>query len=100
TSEQPLIRQLSTSDEYEVVTSNGKVQKYKNTNRLVRNSNWTIQISKTGYIKEAGDCLVMKTQMDGRPVAVVLLNSQGRLTRFADAIRVRHLVQSDYPTLL
>lgn len=100
TSEQPLIRQLSTSDEYEVVTSNGKTQKYKNTNRLVRNSNWAIQISKTGYIKESGDCLVMKTQMDGRPVAVVLLNSQGRLTRFADAVRVRHLVQSDYPTLL
>lgn len=100
TSAQPLISQLSTSDDYEVVTSNGRTQKYKNTNRLIRNNNWKIQISKTGYIKESGDCLVMKTQMDGRPVAVVLLNSQGRLTRFADAVRVRHLVQSDYPTLL
>jgi len=98
--QQPLIREYTTSDKYEIVTSNGREQRYRNTNRLIRNSNWNIQISKTGYIREAGDCLVMMTEMDQRPVAVVLLNADGGLTRFADAVRVRHMVQQDYPTLL
>ncbi len=98
--QQPLIREFTTSDKYEIVTSNGREQRYRNTNRLIRNSNWNILISKTGYIREAGDCLVMMTEMDHRPVAVVLLNADGGLTRFADAVRVRHMVQQDYPTLL
>ncbi len=98
--QQPLIREYTTSDKYEIVTSNGREQRYRNTNRLIRNNNWKIQISKTGYIREAGDCLVMMTEMDHRPVAVVLLNADGGLTRFADAVRVRHMVQEDYPTLL
>nr|WP_226816358.1 D-alanyl-D-alanine endopeptidase [Advenella sp. FME57] len=98
--QQPLIREYTTSDKYEIVTSNGREQRYRNTNRLIRNSNWNIQISKTGFIREAGDCLVMMTEMDHRPVAVVLLNADGGLTRFADAVRVRHMVQQDYPTLL
>ncbi|MGX9936688.1 D-alanyl-D-alanine endopeptidase [Advenella kashmirensis] len=98
--QQPLIREYTTSDKYEIVTSNGREQRYRNTNRLIRNSNWNIHISKTGYIREAGDCLVMMTEMDNRPVAVVLLNADGGLTRFADAVRVRHMVQQDYPTLL
>lgn len=98
--QQPLIREYTTSDKYEIVTSNGREQRYRNTNRLIRNSNWNIHISKTGYIREAGDCLVMMTEMDRRPVAVVLLNADGGLTRFADAVRVRHMVQQDYPTLL
>ncbi|MGH8841252.1 MAG: D-alanyl-D-alanine endopeptidase [Advenella sp.] len=98
--QQPLIREYTTSDKYQIVTSNGREQRYRNTNRLIRNSNWNIHISKTGYIREAGDCLVMMTEMDNRPVAVVLLNADGGLTRFADAVRVRHMVQQDYPTLL
>ncbi|HBP30182.1 MAG TPA: D-alanyl-D-alanine endopeptidase [Advenella kashmirensis] len=98
--QQPLIREYTTSDKYEIVTSNGREQRYRNSNRLIRNSNWNIQISKTGFIREAGDCLVMMTEMDHRPVAVVLLNADGGLTRFADAVRVRHMVQQDYPTLL
>ncbi|WP_050981715.1 D-alanyl-D-alanine endopeptidase [Advenella kashmirensis] len=98
--QQPLIREYTTSDKYQIVTSNGREQRYRNTNRLIRNSDWNIHISKTGYIREAGDCLVMMTEMDRRPVAVVLLNADGGLTRFADAVRVRHMVQQDYPTLL
>ncbi|WP_028358227.1 D-alanyl-D-alanine endopeptidase [Brackiella oedipodis] len=98
-SKEPLIHQYTTSDGYDILTSNGKRQNYKNSNRLVRNPDWKIQISKTGYIKEAGECLVMITQFDKQPVAVVLLNAQGHLTRFADAVRVRHIVQNDYPSL-
>ena len=93
------IKRFSTSDDYSVVTSNGRTQKYRNTNRLIRNNDWKIQISKTGYIRESGQSLVMITEFERRPVAVVLLNADGRLTRFADAVRVRHVVQNDYPSL-
>lgn len=98
-SNEPLINQFSTSDDYQVTTSNGRLQKYRNTNRLIRNNDWDIDISKTGYIREAGDCLVMITEIEGQNMAVVLLNAQGRVTRFSDAVRVRHLVQNDYPSL-
>lgn len=98
-SNEPLIHQFSTSDDHQLYTSNGRQQKYRNTNRLVRNNDWKIDISKTGYIREAGDCLVMITKIEGQNMAVVLLNAQGRVTRFSDAVRVRHLVQNDYPAL-
>lgn len=94
-----LIKRFSTSDDYSVVTSNGRTEKYRNTNRLIRNNDWSIHISKTGYIRESGQSLVMITEFEKRPVAVVLLNADGRLTRFADAVRVRHVVQNDYPSL-
>ena len=98
-SNEPLIHQFSTSDAHQIITSNGRQQKYRNTNRLIRNNDWNIDISKTGYIREAGDCLVMITKIEGQNMAVVLLNAQGRVTRFSDAVRVRHLVQNDYPYL-
>ena len=98
-SNEPLIHQFSTSDAHQIITSNGRQQKYRNTNRLIRNNDWNIDISKTGYIREAGDCLVMITKIEGQNMAVVLLNAQGRVTRFSDAVRVRHLVQNDYPSL-
>lgn len=94
-----LIKRFSTSDDYSVITSNGRTEKYRNTNRLVRNNDWSIHISKTGYIRESGQSLVMITEFEKRPVAVVLLNAEGTLTRFADAVRVRHVVQNDYPSL-
>ncbi|MDO5666458.1 MAG: serine hydrolase [Alcaligenaceae bacterium] len=93
------IKRFSTSDDYSVITSNGRTEKYRNTNRLIRNDDWSIHISKTGYIRESGQSLVMITEFEKRPVAVVLLNADGRLTRFADAVRVRHVVQNDYPSL-
>lgn len=94
-----LIKRFSTSDDYTVTTSNGKRQQYRNTNRLIRNDDWSISISKTGYIRESGQNLVMYTEIDKRPMAVVLLNADNRLNRFADAVRIRHLVQNDYPSL-
>lgn len=93
------IKRFSTSDDYSVVTSNGRTEKYRNTNRLIRNDEWDISISKTGYIRESGQNLVMYTEIDKRPMAVVLLNADNRLNRFADAVRIRHLVQNDYPSL-
>ena len=66
---------------------------YVNTNRLLRNDSWEIQISKTGYINEAGRCLVMHTEFEGTPTVLVLLNSFGKLTPFGDANRVRKWIE-------
>lgn len=96
---EPLIHQLSTSDGYSVTTNGGKVQDYKNSNRLIRNNEWDIHISKTGYIKEAGRCIVMITKIKGKDMAVVLMNAKGGTTRFSDAIRVRHIVQNEFPPI-
>ncbi|MCB1802126.1 MAG: serine hydrolase [Gammaproteobacteria bacterium] len=67
--------------------------RYVNTNRLLRSDDWDIQISKTGYINEAGRCLVMHTEFNGTPTVVVLLNSFGKLTPFGDANRVRKWIE-------
>lgn len=88
---QPLIQRYSTSGQYDVTLSRGRQLAYRNTNRLVRNDNWDIQISKTGFINEAGECLAMLTRIDDRDVAIVLLNASPR-SRIADAQRVRSLV--------
>ena len=68
--------------------------RYVNTNRLLRNKRWDIQVSKTGYINKAGRCLVMHTEFEGTPAVVVLLNSYGKLTPFGDANRVRKWIES------
>jgi D-alanyl-D-alanine endopeptidase (penicillin-binding protein 7) len=67
--------------------------RFVNTNRLMRSDDWEIQISKTGYINEAGRCLVMHTEFRGTPTVVVLLNSFGKLTPFGDANRVRKWIE-------
>lgn len=90
-SSQPLIRRYSTSAKYDVSPVRGQQLAYRNTNRLVRNDKWDIQLSKTGFINEAGECLVMLTRIDNRDVAIVLLNASPR-SRIADAIRIRSLV--------
>lgn len=60
-----------------------------NTNRLVRRKDWKIHVSKTGYIADAGNCLVMKTELSQRPVTIILLNSWGKLSKFGDSNRIR-----------
>ena len=62
---------------------------YGNTNRLLKNESWDIELSKTGYINEAGRCLVMRATIEGEPVSIVLLNSFGKLTPFGDSNRLR-----------
>jgi serine-type D-Ala-D-Ala endopeptidase (penicillin-binding protein 7) len=84
-----MIRRLSTSQEAEVAVGARSVH-FRNTNSLVRNSEWAIGVQKTGYITEAGRCLVMQAQLSGRKLVVVLLDSAGRYSRVGDAERIRH----------
>jgi len=85
----PLIREFSTGTDYTVDVANGSLREFRNTNGLVRDPDWRIGLSKTGYIKEAGRCLVMQAWIQGRPLLVVLLDSTGRYTRTADAQRLK-----------
>ncbi|MGB7906157.1 MAG: serine hydrolase [Steroidobacteraceae bacterium] len=87
------IRDYSTSAGL-TVTVNRRQLAFHNTNLLVANPAWQVDVQKTGYIPEAGRCLVMQTVIDGRPVVMVLLNSYGKYTRIADAKRVRTWLES------
>jgi serine-type D-Ala-D-Ala endopeptidase (penicillin-binding protein 7) len=93
TSRNDIISEYSTSVNHEVRIGRTVVQ-YRNTNSLVRNPSWSISLQKTGYISEAGQCLVMQAEIDGRPVIMVLLNSFGKYTRVADAKRIRQWMES------
>ncbi|MCU0975390.1 MAG: serine hydrolase [Steroidobacteraceae bacterium] len=84
----PTISRYSTARDYTVVVK-GQPLEYRNSNLLVKNPDWKVNVQKTGYISEAGRCLVMQTVIDGRDVVIVLLNSWGTLTRIADAKRIR-----------
>jgi D-alanyl-D-alanine endopeptidase (penicillin-binding protein 7) len=96
TSRNPHIREYST-DEVHTVRIGRHAVEYRNTNLLVKNAGWAISVQKTGYISEAGQCLVMRTSIDGRNVVIVLLNSQGKYTRVADARRIRKWVEAGGP---
>lgn len=110
----PLIRQISSTGSYDVsvpgtrvvrVRENGKVRKvarpvqrhiaFVNTNSLTRNQEWDIGVSKTGYINEAGHCLVMQTKIAEQKVIIVLLDSLGKWTRIGDAQRIRKWLEHD-----
>ena len=90
----PAIRKATTRTKLSVrpLKNRGSLR-YVNTNRLLRNKSWDIQVSKTGYINEAGRCLVMHTEFNGTPTVLVLLNSHGKLTPFGDANRVRKWIE-------
>lgn len=87
----PIINQYSTDAEYLVDAGTRSLQ-YRNSNGLVKNPNWDIGLQKTGFINEAGRCLVMLTRIDGRPLVMVFLDSKGKLSRLADAGRIRKWV--------
>jgi serine-type D-Ala-D-Ala endopeptidase (penicillin-binding protein 7) len=87
------LRELSTSPGHQVAVGNRTLQ-YNNTNRLVKNPAWDIGIQKTGYISEAGQCLVMQAKVAGRKVIMVFLDSAGKLSRLGDAERVKRWVES------
>jgi D-alanyl-D-alanine endopeptidase (penicillin-binding protein 7) len=91
------LRELSTSTGYQVEVGNRTLQ-YNNTNRLVKNPAWEIGLQKTGYITEAGQCLVMQAKIAGRKLIMVFLDSAGKLTRIADAERVRKWVETGHPS--
>jgi D-alanyl-D-alanine endopeptidase (penicillin-binding protein 7) len=91
----PLIRELSTLSYYEAHIKNKKIKlNYNNTNLLVRQGLWNIDISKTGYIREAGKCLIMQTTVMDKPIIMVFLKSYGKYTRTADAKRVKKWLES------
>jgi D-alanyl-D-alanine endopeptidase (penicillin-binding protein 7) len=91
--ESPTIRDYSTAPDHAVVVRGQRLE-YRNTNLLVDNPGWRVNVQKTGYISEAGRCLVMQTVIDGHQVVIVLLNSWGKLTRIADAKRIRSWMES------
>ena len=93
--EYPEIREFSTTPSYYVeVQPTGQLLGFNNTNRLVSNSNWNIHLSKTGYIREAGKCLVMLATIASKPFVIVLLDSAGKYTRQGDAQRVRQWLET------
>ena len=88
-----LIRESTTCKENTIHSGHRKLQ-FHNTNHLIRNPRWQIGLSKTGFIDEAGRCLVMQSQVAKRPVLIVLLDAQGKLTRYGDANRIKHWIES------
>jgi D-alanyl-D-alanine endopeptidase (penicillin-binding protein 7) len=89
----PLIREFSTTSEGEFSIA-GRPLQFRNTNTLVRSSTWEIGLSKTGYISEAGKCLVMQAWLNNKPTIIVLLDSVGRMTRVGDANRIKRWIES------
>jgi D-alanyl-D-alanine endopeptidase (penicillin-binding protein 7) len=94
----PILRELSTSGGTAVEVGNHTL-KYKSTNRLVTNPQWDIDLQKTGYISEAGQCLVMQAKIAGRKLVMVFLDSAGKFSRIADAERVRRWVEMRHPAV-
>jgi D-alanyl-D-alanine endopeptidase (penicillin-binding protein 7) len=90
-----MVRELSTSPNYQVAVGSRTLQ-YNTTNRLVRSPDWDIGVQKTGYISEAGQCLVMQTKIAGRKLIMVFLDSAGKLSRIGDAERVRRWVEATH----
>ena len=88
-----LIHQYTTTTGHTLDNLGGHNLKYHNTNPLVSDPSWDIGVSKTGFIRKAGRCLVMQATINNRPVIIVLLHSNGKKTRFADATRVRHWME-------
>jgi serine-type D-Ala-D-Ala endopeptidase (penicillin-binding protein 7) len=98
-SQYPAIREFSTLPSYDVeLPRYRRPVEFHNTNALVRGGNWDIGLQKTGYISEAGRCLVMQANVAGRPVIIVLLDSVGKNTRIGDANRIRKWMESGLGT--
>jgi len=91
----PLIRNATTTRSARVRPYRDRGDlRFNNTNRLLKNKAWDIQLSKTGYLNESGRCLVMQTEIDDQPLTIVLLNSFGKLTPFGDSNRIRKWIES------
>jgi len=90
----PEIREITTTASYEAyVKGHHEPVNFNNTNGLIRKSDWIIGLSKTGFIQEAGKCLVMQAMISGQPMIIVLLKSYGSATRSADANRIRKWIE-------
>ncbi len=92
--EYPLIHEATTTRSLSVSPYKGRGKlTFRNTNRLLRNENWEIQLSKTGYISEAGRCLTMQAEIADHPLTIILLNSYGKLTPIGDSNRIRKWIE-------
>ncbi len=92
----PLIRKATTQQQRQVRPYKTRSElSYRNTNRLLKNKHWHINLSKTGYINEAGRCLVMQATIADQPLTIVLLDSFGKLTPFGDSNRIRKWLESE-----
>jgi D-alanyl-D-alanine endopeptidase (penicillin-binding protein 7) len=90
----PLIRKATTTRTLSVYPYKGRgALRYGNTNRLLKNDAWSIQVSKTGYLNEAGRCLAMQVEIADRTLVIVLLNAYGKLTTFGDSNRIRKWIE-------
>jgi D-alanyl-D-alanine endopeptidase (penicillin-binding protein 7) len=91
----PLIREATTKSELQVQPYvGGGALPYRNTNPLVRSADWRVEVSKTGYVSEAGHCLAMQAQIAGRRYWIVLLDSAGKLSPVGDSNRLRKWIES------
>lgn len=91
-----IIRSYSTDSRY-AVNAGGYQLQYMNSNRLVMNPAWDIGLQKTGFINEAGRCLILQARIEGRPVVMVFLDSKGKESRLADASRIRKWLEVSKP---
>ena len=91
----PLIREYTTDSSHTFEITNGRPMRFWNSNRLVKNPHWEIGLSKTGYISEAGRCLVLQAYIATTPVIIVLLESWGKNTRIGDANRIKRWLESN-----
>jgi D-alanyl-D-alanine endopeptidase (penicillin-binding protein 7) len=89
----PEIRDFTTRPETSIQAGRRSIQ-FPNTNALVRSSRWNIGLSKTGYIEEAGRCLVMQAMLANRPVLIILLDSWGKYSRLGDANRIKQWLEA------
>ncbi len=87
-----LVREFTTREEA-TIHSGRRTLEFHNTNRLIKNPRWQIGLSKTGFTNEAGRCLVMQASVAQRSLLIVLLDAQGKLTRFADANRIKQWIE-------
>lgn len=95
----PLIREITSRGSMTVRPyGNEATLEYRNTNPLVRSPEWHVELSKTGFVNEAGHCLVMRAQIGGKPLDIVLLDSAGKHTPMGDAVRLRQWLESSAAT--
>lgn len=95
----PLIQEYTTLTSHTVTTDTGRVLAFRNSNGLVKDGAWHIDVSKTGYIAEAGRCLVMQARIATKPVVIILLDSWGKYTRIGDANRIKKWMEGPFARL-
>jgi D-alanyl-D-alanine endopeptidase (penicillin-binding protein 7) len=91
-SRKPLLAEYSTTRQHQLAMGKGRILQYNNSNRLIKNPRWEITLQKTGYIVEAGWCMVLRTRVSGRNLVMVLLDSGGSISRAGDAERMKRWV--------